>query len=304
MPINLDTINNKENSTDIRFGVTENVPVDVDFRGGNDEMRIIIYNTDTSIIPQFEVPANPLITSIEGKLGSKPNVLVYYVKLKDENNFYGFNIVYENGCMIVKLNNPQSTAGGDKPLLGKRILVDAGHGGVDGGASGPGNKPEKVLNLGIASLLAQKLRDLGADVYESRPTDITVDLYSRIDILNEQCPDLSISVHHNSLPGSGNALKTKGFMALYSNNSGIGLSRIVSDVVCRELGRIQKPTAYQELAVARNHRFPSTLVEMCFISNVEEYQWSIAPGNFDRSATALVNGILEYYKSQEKYLDY
>lgn len=298
------TINNKENSTDIRFGVTENVPVDVDFRGGNDEMRIIIYNTDTSIIPQFEVPANPLITSIEGKLGSKPNVLVYYVKLKDENNFYGFNIVYENGCMIVKLNNPQSTAGGDKPLLGKKILVDAGHGGVDGGASGPGNKPEKVLNLGIASLLAQKLRDLGADVYESRPTDITVDLYSRIDILNEQCPDLAISVHHNSLPGSGNALKTKGFMALYSNNSGIGLSRIVSDVVCRELGRIQKPTAYQELAVARNHRFPSTLVEMCFISNVEEYQWSIAPGNFDRSAVALVNGILEYYKSQEKYLDY
>ena len=298
------TINNKENSTDIRFGVTENIPVDVDFRGANGEMRIIIYNTDTSIIPQFEVPENPLIKSIEGRLGTKPNMLMYYVTLKDENNFYGFNIVYENGCMILKLNNPQTLAAGDKPLAGKRILVDAGHGGVDGGALGPGNKPEKILNQNIATPLAQKLRDLGAEVIISRPGDETVDLYTRIDILNDECPDMAISVHHNSIAGSANALRTKGFMALYSNNSGIGLSRTVSDVVCRELGRIQKPTAYQELAVARNHRFPSTLAEMCFISNVEEYQWSITAGNAERSADALVNGILEYYRNQEKYLDY
>lgn len=298
------TTNNKENSTDIRFGVTENIPVDVDFRGENGAMRIIIYNTDTSIIPQFDVPANPLIESIEGKLGTRANMLMYHVKFKDENNYYGFNIVYENGCMIVKLNNPQTLASGDKPLLGKRIVVDAGHGGVDGGALGPGNKPEKVLNQDIASLLAQKLRDLGATVVESRPGDTTVDLYQRMDLLNAECPDLAISVHHNSLVGSANALRTKGFMALYSNNSGIGLSRIVSDVVCRELVRIQKPTAYQELAVARNHRFPSTLVEMCFISNVEEYQWSITAGNAERSADALVHGIMEYYRNQEKYLDY
>lgn len=298
------TINNKANSTDIRFGVTENIPVDVDFRGENGAMRIIIYNTDTSIIPQFDVPANPLIESIEGKLGTRANMLMYHVKLKDENNFYGFNIVYENGCMIVKLNNPQTLADGNKPLLGKRIVVDAGHGGADGGALGPGNKPEKILNQNIASPLAQKLRDLGAEVIESRPGDTTVDLYQRMDLLNAECPDMAISVHHNSLVGSANALRTKGFMALYSNNSGIGLSRTISDVVCRELARIQKPTAYQELAVARNHRFPSTLVEMCFISNVEEYQWSITAGNAERSADALVRGILEYYRNQEKYLDY
>ena len=75
-------------------------------------------------------------------------------------------------------------------------------------------------------------------------------------------------------------------------------------LVCRELGREEKPTAYQQLAVARNHRFPSTLLEMCFISNVEEYQWSITDGNYEKSARAVVNGILEYYRNQEKYLDY
>ncbi len=300
----LDTANNLNNTTDIRFGVTENIPVDVDFRGENGEMRIIIYNTDTSIIPQFEIPANPLIESIEGRLGTRANMLMYFVTLKDPDNFYGFNIVYENGCMIMKLNNPQTLKSGDKPLSGKRIVVDAGHGGSDVGALGPGESPEKDLNGNIASILADKLRKLGADVVESRPGDETVDLYARMDLLNAECPDLAISVHHNSVAASSNALKTKGFMALYSNNSGVGLSKTISDVVCRELGRDQKPTAYQQLAVARNHRFPSTLLEMCFISNVEEYQWSITEGNAERSADAIVEGVLEYYRNQEKYLDY
>ncbi len=299
-----DTTNNKNNSTDIRFGVTENIPVDVDFNGENGDMRIIIYNTDTSIIPQFEVPDNPLIKSIVGKKGTRENMLMYHVTLKDNENFYGFNIVYENGAMIVKLNNPQSLKEGNLPLAGKKIVVDAGHGGNDIGAPGPGNKPEKILNQEIAQSLAQKLRLLGAEVVESRPDDETVDLYRRMDILNDECPDLAISVHHNSIAGSTNALKTRGFMALYSNNSGVSLSKTISDVVCRELVRDQKATSYQQLAVARNHRFPSTLLEMCFISNVEEYQWSILEGNAEKSAQAIADGVIEYYKNQEKYLDY
>ena len=299
-----DNTNNKNNTTDIRFGVTENIPVDVDFRGEGGKMRIIIYNTDTSIIPQFEVPANPLIKSIEGKKGTRENMLMYYVEFKDNENFYGFNIVYENGCMIVKLNNPQKLKEGDKPLEGKKIVVDAGHGGADIGAPGPGKIPEAQLNQSIATEIVKKLEDLGAEVVQSRPGDETVDLYKRMDILNAECPDMALSIHHNSIASSANAQKTRGFLALYSNNSGVSLSKTISEVVCRQLNREQKATSYQQLAVARNHRFPSTLLEMCFISNVEEYQWSISEGNYERSAQAVVDGILEYYKRQEKYLEY
>ena len=299
-----DDTNNKCNSTDIRFGVTENIPVDVDFRGENGEMRIIIYNTDTSIIPQFEIPANPLIEKISGAKGTRENMLIYTVTLKDNKNFYGFNIVYENGCMTVKLNNPQRLSDGDKPLAGKRIVVDAGHGGDDIGAPGPGNKPEAVLNRNIATELVKKLEELGAEVVESRPENETVDLYQRMDFLNNECPDIALSIHHNSIAGSANALKAKGFLGLYSNNSGVSLAETVSSVVCRELGREEKKTSYQQLAVARNHRFPSALLEMCFISNVEEYQWSITEGNDVRSAEAVAEGVLEYYRNQEKYLDY
>ncbi|MBE6682052.1 MAG: hypothetical protein E7600_07205 [Ruminococcaceae bacterium] len=300
----INTLNNKNNSTDIRFGVTENIPVDVDFRGENGAMRIIIYNTDTSIIPQFDVPANPLIESIEGKLGTRDNMLMYHVTLKDNTNFYGFRIVYEDGCMIVKLNNPQTLAQGDKPLSGKRIVVDAGHGGTDVGAVGPGDCPEKDLNRMIAECLVTELEDLGAEIIITRKDDETVDLYQRMDMLTEECPDMAVSIHHNSVLGSSNALKARGFMALYSNNSGVSLSDTIADVVCKKLVRDKKPTAYQALAVARNHMFPSTLLEMCFISNVEEYEWSVTEGNAERSAKAIAEGIIEYYKNQEQYLDY
>ena len=298
------TINNKCNSTDIRFGVTENIPVDVDFNGENGGMRIIIYNSDDTIIPEFTVPENPLIKSIKGEKGTRENMIIYTVTLKDNKNFYGFNIVYENGCMIVKLNNPQSLAQGDKPLAGKTIVVDAGHGGLDVGALGPGELHEAMLNRKISDELVKNLKALGANVLESRTENNTVDLYARMDFLNEANPDLAISVHHNSVAGSANALKAKGFLALYSNNSGVLLASTLSDVISAELGRMQRPTAYQQLAVARNHRFPSALLEMCFISNVEEYQWSITEGSYKKSADAITKGVLEYYKLGEKYLEY
>ncbi len=299
-----DFTNNDNNTTDIRIGITENIPVDVDFRDGY--MRILIYNTDISYIPEFDIAKNPMIESISGEPHStRPDALIYKVKLKDDKNFYGFNIVYENGMLIIKLNNPQKLSDSqDKPLEGKVIVVDPGHGGSDIGAPGPGNIPESVLNYEIASRLSQKLRDLGAQVIETRSENQTSDLYERMDKLNAICPDLAVSVHHNSIAGNVNANKTRGFLALYSNNSGRLLAETVSKTVCTELNRLERAPSYQSLAVARNHRFPSALFEMSFISNIEEYQWTISEGGYERSALALADGILDYYRAQEAYLEY
>lgn len=298
----IDSTNNKNNTTDLRFGVTENVPVDVDFR--EESMRIIIYNTDTSVIPQFEIVDNPLVKSITGSVGTRENMIIYRVKLKNDSNFYGFNIVYEDGFMTVKLNNPQSLAKSDKIFEGKTICVDAGHGGRDGGALGAGKKHEAHLNLEISMFLGEKLEELGANVVYTRTDETTVDLYQRMDLFNEVNPDLVISIHHNSVPSGSNAQKARGFVALYSNNSGVLLANTLSDVITNELSRQQRTTAYQQLAVCRNHRFPSALLEMSFISNPEEYQWTLTKGNCEKSAQAIVDGLVEYYRIQEGYLDY
>ena len=137
-----------------------------------------------------------------------------------------------------------------------------------------------------------------------RDDNTTVSLNERIEFLSNIIPDLMISVHHNSVVDTVNASKARGYVGLYSDDAGVLLANAVSDTVVRELARYQRPTAYQALAVARNHRYPSTLCEMSFISNTEEFQWTTSEGNYRRSAKAIADGVLEFYARQAKYLEY
>ncbi|MBR5527393.1 MAG: family 10 glycosylhydrolase [Clostridia bacterium] len=294
--------NYKDNYTEFRFGVTENVPVDVWVNGSN--VTIVLYDTLPDVMPKFNLVENPLFSSVSAKPGASGKTVLYTAVLKDPERYFGFNLEYEPGFIKIKFNNPIGLSGNaELPLEGKRIYVDAGHGGNDGGALGPGGKNTKLheshLNLMIANSLAEKLKALGAEIYTTRTEDVTHDLYARLDMISAVVPDLLISVHHNSVPDGTNAQRARGYLGLYSNNSGILLAKTVSDTVCASLNRQQRETAYQKLAMARDHRFPSTLCEMSFISNVEEYQWTLAEGNIERSAQALCDGILEFFRKQE-----
>ena len=233
---------------------------------------------------------------------------VYDFTFRAMENYYGYNVVYEGGFITVKLHNPQSVKDSDKPLEGKKVVLDAGHGGEDKGAQGPteygSGFNEADLNLAITLELKNKLEALGATVVMIREDDSTVTLQERIEFLAGIIPDFMISVHHNSVVNTVNASKARGYIGLYSDDAGVLLANSVSDTVTYELSRYQRQTSYQALAVARNHRFPSTLCEMSFISCNEEFQWTVMPGNYERSAQALANGVLEYYRRQEKYLEY
>ena len=290
----------KKNYTEFRFGVLENVPIDVWVEGK--AVTIVLYDTLPESMPTFNLCENPLFESVSVKGGASGKTILYTATLKDAENYYGFNLVYEGSFIKLRFNNPVGLADGDKPLDGKTIYVDAGHGGTDIGAPGPAEPSlklsESMLNLKIANSLAEKLKALGATVYTTRTTDETHDLYERLDMIDAIVPDILISVHHNSIADSSNAAKARGYLGLYSNNAGIRLAKTVSDTVCDELNRFQRATAYQMLAMARDHRFPSTLCEMSFISNVEEFQWTIADGNIERSAQALCDGVVAFFEKQ------
>lgn len=299
-----DTSNNKNNFTDVVFECLENAPVNAVASSG--KISVVFYNTSGNVMPNPEVSPNPLFSYITAASDDEKNTVTYTVHLKNELNCYGYNIVYENGNIILRMKNPQSLSDiPGKPLTGKTIVVDAGHGGTDNGAPGCGTINEAQLNLDIALYLENELKSLGADVLMTRTSeDQTVSLYERMDFLTAADPDLAISVHQNSIAETSNAQKIRGYLGLYCTESGKLLAKTVSSRVASDLNRYERPYAYQKLAVARNHRFPSTLCEMCFISNVEEYQWSVTEGNTKRSAKALAKGILDYYAAQEVYLDY
>jgi N-acetylmuramoyl-L-alanine amidase len=84
------------------------------------------------------------------------------------------------------------------------VVIDAGHGGVDPGALGPGGVREKTVALGIATRVAQILRrDPNLEVHMTRDDDTFVDLWERgrraTEIKGER-PGIFVSIHANSFP--------------------------------------------------------------------------------------------------------
>lgn len=116
---------------------------------------------------------------------------------------------------------------GKEVLKGKTIVVDAGHGGIDGGANN-NYILEKDINLDIALRLQAKLENGGAKVVMTRITDTALskstridrnryleDLNARVKIINNSSAKLFISIHTNSVKDSPS---TRGAIAFYSNS--------------------------------------------------------------------------------------
>jgi N-acetylmuramoyl-L-alanine amidase len=84
------------------------------------------------------------------------------------------------------------------------VVIDAGHGGADPGALGPDDIREKNVALGVALLLAERLRtEPGIEVVMIRDDDTFVDIWDRGQIATEakgEQPGIFVSIHANSFP--------------------------------------------------------------------------------------------------------
>jgi N-acetylmuramoyl-L-alanine amidase len=78
------------------------------------------------------------------------------------------------------------------------VIIDAGHGGKDEGATSPKGLVEKELVLDVSRRLAQRLREGNLRVVLTREDDVFVPLESRTSLANDARGDLFISIHANS----------------------------------------------------------------------------------------------------------
>ncbi|GAC1395635.1 MAG: hypothetical protein NVSMB68_12640 [Thermoanaerobaculia bacterium] len=84
------------------------------------------------------------------------------------------------------------------PLAVRRVVLDAGHGGSDPGASALGIN-EKDVTLDIGRRLRRMLVDNGFDVVITRPDDRTIKLRDRALLANTSRSDIFVSIHVNSI---------------------------------------------------------------------------------------------------------
>jgi len=90
------------------------------------------------------------------------------------------------------------------PLSVHRVVLDAGHGGTDPGASSTSNVSEKEITLDIQNRLSALLRKNGFEVVVTRSDDRLIPLRERAKLANGSTSDIFVSIHVNSIPHPNN----------------------------------------------------------------------------------------------------
>ena len=293
------TTNEKE--TVFYVEADEHVPVNGYIENG--EFIFTLYNIDVSTAKNIEIMDNPMVSAVRWEKSSKENSYKYFCTLIDIDNFYGFEFGYIGGTVTLSFRNPQKLPNSLTPLEGKVIIIDAGHGGTDTGAVGPDKTyNEADMNLDMSMAAVRELEKLGATVLTTRTEDITVDIFTRLDNIINADPDLVISIHQNSMNYDSDITKIRGLIGLYFADAGRLLTKTMSASISNELNRMERTPTQQRLAMVRNPKIPATLVEVGFITCVEEYDMMRRDGSIDRVGKAVANGVISYYAAQEKYL--
>jgi len=84
-------------------------------------------------------------------------------------------------------------------FAGHRVVLDPGHGGSNGGATGPAAR-EKHLTLTLARQVAARLRAKGIDTRLTRTGDVTRTLRQRVAFADDARADIFVSIHANASP--------------------------------------------------------------------------------------------------------
>lgn len=191
------------------------------------------------------------------------------------------------------------------PLLGKMIILDAGHGGKDGGAE-VGNVKEKDVNLRIVKVLKDTLEEKGANVILTRTGDDDLsedgvsrrkksDFDKRIEIINNTNPDIYLSIHQNIFESS----KYRGAQVFYvSNNS---YNKHLAEVIQSELNSFTN-TNRKIKEMRGKYMYDrlnpiGVLVECGFLSNYFDRTSLLNEGYVKKLSLKITQGVINYFYS-------
>jgi len=177
-------------------------------------------------------------------------------------------------------------------LAGRTVVIDAGHGGRDPGATSVLGTAEKHINLAVALELGRLLRERGVGVVFTRDDDVFVELDDRVAIGNRAAPDLFVSIHADSCLNPS----ARGFTIYTSRSPSAATSRAATDL---EKALSNSPLTSRSVRqagfrVVVKTRCPAVLVELGFLSNREEAALLVDSAFQNMLARLLCRGIVDF----------
>ncbi len=193
----------------------------------------------------------------------------------------------------------------------KTIVIDPGHGGIDGGSSSSGLL-EKTVNLEVSLKLRKVLSDMGINVVMTRDSDVSLesksdlnssryrkDLHARKTIIDNNNSTAFVSVHMDAF----NDPSARGIRVFYYQTS--EESKKLAQDICNNIDttvikgflkteNVKVSIAPGDYYLLRSSKSPGVIVEMGFITNptdnkliqTEEYQYTMAK--------AIAEGVVDY----------
>lgn len=180
-----------------------------------------------------------------------------------------------------------------QPLLGKKILIDPGHGGKDNGTTGYQGTLEKNLTLKTAQLLYEKLQNLGASVFLTRHSDQTISLYERVKMSHYQNVDAFISIHYDSIDDES----VEGMTTYYFYPWQKPIAAPIHYTTVNHVPLKDRGVRFGNYYVLRENRNLAVLLELGFLSNPEEEQLLLTNGFQENITTGIAKGIVAYFQN-------
>lgn len=210
----------------------------------------------------------------------------------------------------IEMTVPTSLTYPDEELY---IVLDAGHGGMDGGCSTSDGVPEKGINLNIAKEVKELLELQGYNVVLTRETDTSIhdkgvegirsqkesDMKNRLDIFNEHNNAICISIHQNNFTDP----YYSGAQMFYSENNPESetLARIMQENFVRNI----QPDNSREIKLCGKELYlcyfsenPTVMVECGFLSNPDEAEKLKNPMYQKEVAFTIFSGINEFIEKR------
>jgi N-acetylmuramoyl-L-alanine amidase len=191
----------------------------------------------------------------------------------------------------------------------KTVIIDPGHGGMDGGAIGYDGVIEKGINLSISLKLRSFLLSSGYKVIMTREDDRSIhdknsstisqkktsDLHNRLKIVTAHPDALLVSIHQNIFEDS----KYSGTQVFYSKSNKD--SKVLAQTLQSNIKQILQPDNNREIKEAQNNlyilynaRSPAVMVECGFLSNQIECKQLQDDNYQNKMAFSIFYGILQY----------
>lgn len=186
------------------------------------------------------------------------------------------------------------------------VVIDAGHGGYDPGATRSGGVFEKDLNLAVARYVREYLTRSGIRVVMTREEDTDyllpgdlggktkkqTDLDGRIQLIEKSEAQICVSLHINSVPGS----QMSGAETFYQAERAD--AKQLAETIQEELRKVnnmpQRVAKPGQFYLTQNVPIPTVIVELGYLSNPKESKLLQQPGYQQQLAAAIAQGIANY----------